>query len=497
MTSDNMIRVAFTGHPFGKALAAALLLLHLTCANASAVVNVRDCGARGDGHNIDTHALNMAIAKASMAGGDTVLVPAGKYLTYSLHLAGDVTLHLEEGAVITAAPVCGDAIFDLPEPGPQPQYQDFGHSHWHNSLIWGTGLENVTICGRGMIDGSALGNGKRTEDLLDGLANKAIALKECKHVTIKDITIYNGGHFAILATGVDDLAITGLTIDTNRDGIDIDCCKGVVIRDCRVNSPIDDAIVLKASYALGRFRDTEDVVISGCSISGCDTGTLLDGTFVKTPNRYVHSGRVKLGTESSGGFRNVTVTDCTFRSCGGIFIESEDGGGVEDITFRDLTMRDCSESPIFMRLGARMRSPEGTPVGHMRNIRIDNVRALSSEAAYPVMLCGIPGHRIENVTIKNAVLESRGGLSPEQAIGWDLPEAVEAYPDPWMFGPGRHHVMPFKGMMLRHVDGVTLDRVSMSFLSEDSRRLFWTDDALNVRLRKVSADGKRIKNTDL
>src|SRR6185295_9268516 len=111
---------------------------------------------------------------------------------------------------------------------------------------------------------------------MDGLGNKAIALKRARNVTLKDFSVLNGGHFALLATGVENLTIDNLKVDTNRDGFDIDACRNVRISNSYVNSPNDDAIVLKTSYALGEAKATEDVTITSCHVSGFDIGTMLD-----------------------------------------------------------------------------------------------------------------------------------------------------------------------------------------------------------------------------
>jgi polygalacturonase len=120
-------------------------------------------------------------------------------------------------------------------------YQDFGHSHWHNSLVWGENLENIAITGHGRITGNGLTRSARPGP---GPGNKAIALKLCRNVTLRDITILRGGHFCLLATGVDNMTIDNVKLDTNRDGLDIDCCRHVHLSNCSVNSPFDDAIVL-------------------------------------------------------------------------------------------------------------------------------------------------------------------------------------------------------------------------------------------------------------
>ncbi len=192
------------------------------------------------------------------------------------------------------------------------KFQDFGHSHWHNSLIWGENIENVAIVGGGLISGKALTRGER------GGGDKAIALKLCHNVTFRDFSIASGGHFGILVTGVDNLTIDNVKIDTNRDGIDVDSCRNVRISNCSVNTPNDDAIVLKGTHALGAARSTENVTIANCLVSGYDIGSLLDATYKRTvtraPDRDGPTGRVKIGTESEGDFRNITISECGLRS---------------------------------------------------------------------------------------------------------------------------------------------------------------------------------------
>ncbi len=177
-------------------------------------------------------------------------------------------MYFSNGAVLLAAQPRGGKGYDPAEPSDFTRYQDFGHSHFQNSLIWGIGLRNVRIDGYGTIYGYGL---TREESRIPGVGNKTIALKECVNVDIQDITLLHCGHFALLATGVENLSIQNVKVDTNRDGFDIDCCRNVRISDCSVNAPWDDAIVLKASYALGRFKDTEKVTISNCLVSGYET----------------------------------------------------------------------------------------------------------------------------------------------------------------------------------------------------------------------------------
>ena len=122
---------------------------------------------------------------------------------------------------------------------------------------------------------------------MNGSGNKAIALKLCRNVLLRDVSILNGGHFALLATGVDNLTIDNVKIDTNRDGFDIDACRNVRISNCSVNSPNDDAIVLKSSFALGYARANENLTITNCLVSGYDIGSLLDGSYKRNTKRHL------------------------------------------------------------------------------------------------------------------------------------------------------------------------------------------------------------------
>src|SRR6266699_4510948 len=175
------------------------------------IFDVRSFGALGDGRNLDTAAINRAIEAAAAAGGGTVRFPAGTYLSVSIHLKSNVGLHLDRGATIEAA-APGVAAYDEPEPNPwgdARKYQDFGHSHWHNALIWGEDLHDVAIGGPGLIDGAALVTNNRGPR---GAGDKSISLNNFRNVVLRDLTILRGGWFAILATGVDNLAIENLTI---------------------------------------------------------------------------------------------------------------------------------------------------------------------------------------------------------------------------------------------------------------------------------------------
>ena len=248
------------------------------------IFDIRTYGAVGDGKAVDSPAINKAIEAAAAAGGGTVFFPAGTWLSFSIRLKNHVALYLSQGSTLLAAdsPKPGETTgynggtYDAAEPKTAwDAYQDYGHNHWHNSLLWGENIHDLSITGPGLIFGKGLsygagpgrppgatppanpprspiegaavvrpprGNYTMFQAEQPGVGNKAIALKNCRNVIFRDFSILKGGHFGLLLTGVDNLTIDNLTIDTDRDGIDIDCCRNVRVSNCTVNSPEDDAI---------------------------------------------------------------------------------------------------------------------------------------------------------------------------------------------------------------------------------------------------------------
>jgi polygalacturonase len=453
-----------------------------TTAISIGVFDVRSFGATGDGKTIDSPAINRTIETAAAAGGGTVRFPAGTYASYSIHLKSNVVLYLDMGAIILAADVPPEGTtsggYDLAESNPgDNNFQDYGHSHWHNSLLWAEDQHNFGIIGPGLIYGKGLSRGTRELPRAEspGVGNKAIALKNCRNVLLKDFAILKGGHFGILATGVDNFTLDGLTIDTNRDGIDLDCCRNVHVSNTSVNSPWDDAICPKSSYGLNEARATQNVTITNCLVTGCyELGTFLDATFEKFPPdaRVPRTGRIKFGTESNGGFKNIAVSNCVFEGCNGIALESVDGALLEDVTFNNITMRDISGSPILLRLGARMRGPEGVPVGKLHRVILSNIVSYNAAGKLPAIISGIPGHDIEDIKLHDIYLHHRGGGTKEMAA-FQPPEFENKYPDPHMFGPE----LPASGLFVRHAKNVEFTNIEIAYDAPDERPVFVLNEA--------------------
>jgi polygalacturonase len=472
-----------------------IVLLLLTIFSATAkqtVYNITDFGAKGDGITNNSKAINAAIDAASKSGGGTVFFPAGNFLSYTIRLKSHITLHLDQGAVLIGDQEKNGVGYDLPEADAwYKKFQDFGHSYWRNSLIYGDSLRDIAIEGQGMIWGKGLYTYDKPD--IKGSGNKAIGLKNCFNVTIRDVSILHGGHFCILATGVDNLTIDNVRADADRDAFDIDCCKNVRISNCNINSPTDDGLCLKSSFGLGYAKATENVTIVNCHVYGYDHGTLMDGTFKtefkdEAPDaKHSITGRLKLGTESNGGFKNIAVSNCVFEHSRGICIESADGGIIEDVVMDNITMRDITDTPFFIRLNARMRGPEGTPVGVCKRITLSNINVydVGGRPKFPEvgagMVMGIPDYYIEDVTLSNIRIYYRAGAGKE-AVNKDVAENTDMYPDPY-----RWHSLPAYGMYFRHVKGLRVNDVVLRYMNRDERPAFVLDDVHNARFTNVDA----------
>ena len=459
--------------------------------------NVRDYGAVGDGKNLDSPAIDKAINAVDAAGGGTVLVPAGTYLSGSIHLKSNLHLEIGPGAIILGAPQSLGA-YDETESYTLGGYQDGGHCYFHDSLIWGENLTNVFIGGDGTINGGGLVSEDRILDDMVGfnqlnppvttnappvrLGNKAIALKLCKNVLMRDFTIYHGGHFAILVTGCDNMTVDNVTMDTDRDGIDIDCCRNTMVSNCRINAPNDDALCPKSTYALGELRPTENLTIVNCQVSGFHEGTLIDGTM--KPSRG-HNGRIKFGTESSGGFRNCTVANCTFRSCHGLALEEVDGGIMDNITINNLSMMDVPGYGIYITTGERNRTPGITTNSRARNILISNVVGDGVGKSGGIQIMGLPGHPVEGVRLENIRFTCVGGGSKADAARVPK-ELATGYPE-----PGRLGTLPAYGVYARHVRDLGLANITLDFRGEELRTaIFCTDvDGLDIDNFKAKLAG--------
>ncbi len=492
-----MIRRTLLTSLASAALAPALFTLPAFAAHG--LFDVRDFGARGDGVTVDSPAINKAIAAAVKAGGGTVVLPAGRYISFSLRLFDNITLLLAEGCVLEAAdPTIHKGGYDFAETDLPEQFQDFGITQFHCSLIYADGADHVSVIGRGLIHGKGLlreDPGARwhgvtgwiaprpsdpKEIAMNGKGIRAIGLKNCRNVLVRDVTILQGGHFSCHVIGCTNVTIDNMLIDTDRDGIDIDCCHNVQVTNCRVNAPKDDAIVVKSSYALGRAIVCENISITNCHTSGFLMGSMLDGTFRPSDYGSVDGsgvlGRIKLGTESNGGFRNVLISNCSCETSRGVLVGVVDGGILEDVTVSDLILRNPVNHPLFVRQAARLRAPAGTVVGACRRIRFDSIDVSGADGRFPCGVQGIPDAPVSDITFSNIhVLSSGGGTAADAAR--IPPQKRESSLEVSFMG-----MLPAYGFYARNARNLTVRDCTFEVEKADGRPAILLDDVKGGRI---------------
>ena len=404
-------------------------------ASQPARLSVRDYGARGDGKTRDTAAIQVAIDAATPGG--IVDFPPGDYLSGTLRLRSRLVLRLAAGATLIATP--DDTEFDPHERLEYEPFADRETSDFAFSLLQGRGLQHVGIVGPGRIDGNRRSRG----------GPKPIALKQCRHIAIHDLTLENAPNYNISLLGCDHVDIRGVTIRNGySDGIDPDCCRHVRIAGCRVESR-DDAIVLKASLALGVRRSTEDVLVTDCDLVDIRNG-------------------LKIGTESSGDFRNIVFRDCTLSArrelwdpppldirpypSAGVSIQNVDGGRLERVAVSGITMRGV-RAPIFVRLGERGWGQAVPRAGELTKVTISHLVATGAEWTSSIM--GVPGGDVSDITLSDISITGEGGGDAE-LVSRPVPQRKGEYPD-----AARFRNLPAYGLYCRHVRGLRVERTAL------------------------------------
>ncbi|WP_372636305.1 glycoside hydrolase family 28 protein [Cohnella sp.] len=399
-----------------------------------AAFSIVDFGAVGDGAVDCTSAFAQAIESCSVAGGGTVLVPAGTYLTGPIRLASHMTLYVEAGAIIRFIDQ-----FDRYEPV-QTRWSGY-ECYGYQPLLFGSGLERISIKGEGVIDGQGAAwwqayrelryegrlpvtsvresllelnwelKGRTRSNIVEWesqfLRPPLLQLIDCRAVVIEGVTLRNSPFWNTHLVYCDHVNLRGLTIENpsdtpNGDGLDLDSCSNVRVSDCHFDVG-DDCLCLKSGIDEDGRRvgkPTENITVTNC--------TMLRG----------HGGIV-FGSETAGGIRRVTVTNCVFIGTDrGIRIKTNRarGGGVEDVLISNIYMKDVL-CPIainaFYRHGVDesnplMSSPEAIPVTDatpvIRGIHISDVTARGALGA-AAFLFGLPEQPIEDVSLRHITIE--------------------------------------------------------------------------------------------
>jgi polygalacturonase len=346
------------------------------------VFNVRDFGATGDGTNKDTAAFQKAFDTCASRGGGEVVVPPGNYLIGSVQMGGHTTLKLQKGSVITGSRDMDD----------YPMTSVRWEGRWepgHRGLIYSTNADDVIIAGPGLIEGSpkvAAPQNPRGAVVLE--------FASCRGVRWENFSITQGGNWATHPVYCSDVVISNVTIIGRRDGIDVDSCRHVVIADCNINTG-DDSISIKSgrgAQAAAIGRPTDDVVISGC--------TLADR----------HFACIGIGSETSGGIRNVRIVNCRFTSNSyGIYIKTRIGRGgvIENISGDDLDVLGGGFLRVNLASAGNSNTADdpvpglaGYPQGKkfsFSNVRLTNVTVLA-DVSKIALERPLDGFTLSNIT---------------------------------------------------------------------------------------------------
>lgn len=460
------------------------LCLFISMNTLAKTYDITSYGAIPDGKTIATQAINKAVTACNAAGGGTVLVPAGTFLTGTIIMKDNVELYLERGSTLLGSTDYAD--YPLIQP---TTYRSLKDIHGWASLIYADGAENIAVCGAGTIDGQGAAQQgrpeyKEKESDRDG-RSRNILFVSCRHIRVEGITMRNAAIWNQHYLNCEDLFISGIYVynhcNRNNDGIDFDGCRRVTMSNCIMDSD-DDCITLKSTGP----APCEDIVITNCVASSCCNG-------------------IKMGTETSGGFKNITISNCVVKptrcpGCAfrktprnnitGLSLEIVDGGTMEGINIDGIIMYNTT-APIYVRLGNRARKYAdfaATPGrGVMRNINISNIVAYGS-GNLTSSITGVPGSCIENISLNNIQLYNQGGVAEADYFktAAEVPELEKGYPQPDFWGK----CLPASALFIRHAKNVMINNMNIAPDTIDPRSPIVADDVDGLRVKNVISSEK-------
>lgn len=456
-----------------------LVLGHRSSAAATISRNILEFGAKPDGRTLNTGAIQHAIDSVSQAGGGTVVVPAGVFLTGLIELKSNVTLNLAQGSTLLGSTSTDDYKFgsnSSAHNGPNPHH-----------LIFAMDADGVNISGKGTIDGQGPSfwepsdkappaedwAGVASHDLApkkSGRPSPLLLFVNCRHLTIQDLHIQNSPGWTLHIMNCDNVDIHDISIKNpvngpNTDGIDVTGSQNVTISNCSIETG-DDAICLKSQNPFG----PEPRLVKNISVTNCHLSTCCNG--------------FKIGTETEGGFENITFSDSVVfnndvpykeRVIAGLALEIVDGGWIDGVIVKNIQMQR-SRTPIFIRLGNRKRVHD-YPQHGIRNVQIDNVQA--TETLVPSSITGLPGMEVHDITLSHLSFQNAIQGHPDW-VKRPVPEKETAYPESRMFG-----MLPASGLYVRHARNIRINDAIFTSPAGESRPTLIFDDVIGARLSAI------------
>jgi polygalacturonase len=478
----------------------AILFCFLTTAGSCAAagwLDVSEHGVTGDGKTVQTPLVQQLIDETSAQGGGTIYFPPGEYISGTIRLKDNITLHLEAGARILGS----ERIEDYAPKG----------------LVVAEDAKNIAIVGQGTIDGRNrfwwVDHRKRwTEEEYEnhprrkfswvphhvhGHARPApgtmVKLVDCQNVTIRDVTLKDSENWNLHLLACEDVTIDGIRINSdllgpNSDGIDIEACQDVTVSNCEVYCG-DDAICLKNETREFEHRPCKNITVTNCIITTtCNAFKLGTGTRGDFENITFSNSVIKAGQPDEPLARGAAETlhpdlfDNGLAPLSGIALECVDGGHVRGITISNIVMHGV-RAPIFIRRGNRRG------LGTIEDISISNVTAYDCQNAS--MIAGLPGHPVKNVSLSNITIHTDGSGTLELAHK-EMPEKEDSYPE--ITGWGRQ---PVYGLYSRHVEGLYIDNLRVFADGPDQRPALTFDDVENLHLSRFVTNRKDIQSQEV
>jgi polygalacturonase len=442
---------------------------------ASRVCDAHEYGAVGDGHALDTAAIQRAVDDCARRGGGIALLSSGRFLSGTVLLKDHVTLRIARGATLVGSPDIGDYIAYPPQDVPKifvnGTTQNKGNGPFH--LIHAENVRDIAIDGGGAIDGNgaAFWDSDPRDVWVSRRARPSplIEMVGADGVRVENIRIVNSPGWTIHPLESRNVQIRRVVIRNdghgpNTDGIDIDSSSKVLVRNVDVIAG-DDCVVLKTT---GRRQypppPTQDVTVSNVTCSSDDQG-------------------IKIGTESEGDFKNIYIDNVLIYHApaiyrpptAGLSFSMVDGASFENLTVSNVVIRDAI-TPFFLRLGNRGRGQNKPIPGVLKNVHFNNIVATGGSLASSIT--GIPEHPIEGVSLRNVDITMAGG---GRRTSRKVPEAVGDYPQAPMFGE-----LPAFGLYVRHVRQLSISNVQIRTMIPDARPPTVFDD--------VKRRGRRVVN---
>jgi hypothetical protein len=445
-------------------------------------------GIQSNGTVLNTTSIQAAIDYINANGGGRLVFYVGRYLTGTIHLKSNVTIQLEEGAILL---------------GSVNPYDYEMENNW-TALIFANNQENIGITGKGIIDGQGYQVATTLVDLIhkglvkdplkydrprESIRPLNIYFKGCRNVIIRGIMLKDPASWNQTYDQCKNVVIDNIMVDSksywNNDGVDIVDCDSVCVTNSYFDSA-DDGICLKSH----------------------SPDYICQNVFIHNNRVHTSANGIKFGTASYGGFRNIKIINNlvfdTYRSA--ITFAAVDGGIVENIVVDSLRSINTG-NVIFLRIGERREGRKG----RMNNISISNVYAevpaTKPDAGYnyegpvedmprnisPASIVGMPDALIQNVSLKNIEIHYPGGGNPAFAKAGlneldKVPEMAANYPEFSMFKE-----LPAWGFYVRHAEGITFENVTLICDRKDYRAAVVLDDVHDAIFKslKVNEPGNR------